>query len=356
VITNPTRQRTLRGHKAGRRNPRAANTTEHQAVLAWRLTPRDRWIIRMLHEHRVLTSHQITALAFPSFRSGRMRLRELFLWGVVDRFQPFVTVGTAPMHYVLAPAGAAVLAAGDGLDIKELGYRHNRAFNIAHSLRLAHTVGVNEWFTALVHHAHHTESSESTELRVWWSETRCARHFGDLIKPDAYGRWHHDSREIEFFLEYDFGTEVLAKLTGKLAGYAALADTTGITTPLLVWLPTARREATARRLLHRAWQALDNPATVPVATAAADLLDPHAPHPSPADRVWLPLTDTSGGARRELHQLLNAWPHLPPPTTDADPDTNGEPANEHSAPRLMAPAPSPTPPTTAPTHRTPDQR
>nr|WP_243869393.1 replication-relaxation family protein [Amycolatopsis granulosa] len=41
----------------------------------------------MLWEHRVLTSHQLTALAFPSFRSGRMRLRELWTWGVVDRFQ-----------------------------------------------------------------------------------------------------------------------------------------------------------------------------------------------------------------------------------------------------------------------------
>jgi hypothetical protein len=45
------------------------------------------------------------------------------------------------MHYVLAPAGAAVLAAEDGLDVKEFGYRHNRVFGIAHSLRLAHTSG-----------------------------------------------------------------------------------------------------------------------------------------------------------------------------------------------------------------------
>lgn len=100
MITNPTRQRALRGHKPTRPTPRVANTAEHQAVLAWRLTPRDKWIARMLWEHKVLTAHQITALAFPSFRSGRMRLRELYLWGVVDRFQPFVTLGTAPMHYV----------------------------------------------------------------------------------------------------------------------------------------------------------------------------------------------------------------------------------------------------------------
>jgi protein involved in plasmid replication-relaxation len=189
MITNPTRQRTLRGHKATRPTPRAANNADHQAVLAGRLTPRDRWIIRMLHEHRVLTAHQITALAFPSFRSGRMRLRELFQWGVVDRFQPFITAGTAPMHYILAPAGATVLAAEDGLDIKELGYRHDRAFGIAHSLRLAHTVGVAEWFTALVDRARYCHTSEHSTLVVWWSEARCARHFGDLVKPDAYGRW-----------------------------------------------------------------------------------------------------------------------------------------------------------------------
>lgn len=342
MITNPTRQRALRGHKAPRPTPRAANTADHQAMLASRLTPRDRWIIRMLHEHRVLTSHQITALAFPSFRSGRMRMRELFQWRVVDRFQPFVTRGTAPMHYVLAPAGASVLAAEDGLDVKDLGYRHDRAFAVAHSLRLAHIVGVNEWFTALVDRARHSNPSEHIALGAWWSETRCTRHFGDLIKPDAYGRWTTGGGEIEFFLEYDFGTEVLAKLAGKLAGYAALAEATGITTPLVVWLPTARREATARQLLHRAWRELDDPPAVPVATAAAELLNPEGAHPSPADEVWLPLdtagaADGRGGTRRELHGLLDAWPHVPPPSTD----TGSEPGLAADSPLQMPPAPMP---------------
>ena len=345
MITNPTPQRALRGHQATRPTPRAANTAEHRAALSARLTVRDRWIIRMLHEHRVLTSHQITALAFPSFRSGRMRLRELFQYGVLDRFQPFVTVGTAPMHYVLAPAGAAVLAAEDGLDVTDLGYRHDRALGIAHSLRLAHTIGVNEWFTALVHHAHHSNPTEHT-LDAWWSEIRCARHFGDLIKPDAYGRWTTQHREIEFFLEYDFGTEVLSKLAGKLPGYAALAQATAITTAVLVWLPTSRREVTARRLLHRAWRQLDDPPSVPVATAAAALLNPQAPHPSPADQVWLPLDPTSGrtSPRRELHRLLDAWPHLLPPNTATGTDASAEVAIGPDSPPLMTPAPPPMPP------------
>ncbi len=344
MITNPTRQRALRGHKPTRPAPRVANTAEHQAVLAWRLTARDKWIVRMLWEHRVLTAHQITALAFPSFRSGRMRLRELYLWGVLDRFQPFVTLGTAPMHYVLAPAGAAVLAAEDGLDVKEMGYRHDRVFGIAHSLRLAHTVGVNEWFTALVDRARHPQPGEHVELAAWWSETRCARHFGDLIKPDGYGRWRHgpSDQQVEWFLEYDFGTEVLAKLAGKLAGYAALAQATGIRTPLLVWLPTSRREATARRLLARAWRELDDRRAVPVATAAAELLNPDADHPSPADEVWLPLTAPAGEPRRALAPLWGAWPHVAPPVPPAM-ETVAAPNSPHA----LSPPPAPMPPAPA---------
>ncbi|NYI91793.1 hypothetical protein HNR02_005116 [Amycolatopsis endophytica] len=78
-------------------------------------------------------------------------------------------------------------------------------------------------------------------------------------------------------------------MPGKLSGYAALAEATGITTPVLVWLPTSRREVNARRVLARAQAQLTEPHTVPVATAAAALLDPDAAHPSPADEVWLPL-------------------------------------------------------------------
>ncbi|MEV8438795.1 replication-relaxation family protein [Actinosynnema sp. NPDC051121] len=344
MITNPTRQRALRGHKPTRPTPRAANTVEHQAVLAWRLTPRDKWIARMLWEHRVLTAHQITALTFPSFRSGRMRLRELYTWGVVDRFQPFVTLGTAPMHYVLAPAGAAVLAAEDGLDVKELGYRHDRVFGVAHSLRLAHTIGVNDWFTALVDRARHPRPGEQVALAAWWSENRCARHFGDLVKPDGYGRWRDGDRQVEWFLEYDFGTEVLAKLAGKLAGYAALSQATGITTPLLVWLPTSRREATARGLLARAWRELEDPRSVPVATAAAELLDPAATRPSPADELWLPLDTPTNGARRwTLTGLPDVWPHVAPPVTTSG-DTGLGPDSSHP----MGPPPSPMPPAAAP--------
>jgi hypothetical protein len=337
MITNPTPQRALRGHKPVRPTPRAVNIAEHQALLATRLTARDKWIIRMLHEHRVLTSHQVALLAFPSGRSARQRLRELFQWSVLDRFQPFISLGSAPMHYVLAPAGAAVLAAEEGMDVKDLGYRHDRVLGIAHSLRLAHTVGVNDWFTALVDRARH---DPHLAVESWWSETRCAKHFGDLIKPDAYGRLTDHQREIEFFLEYDYGTEALTKLAHKLTGYAALADATTITTPLVIWFPTARREAAARSVLRQFHSQLDRPEVVPVATASGEHLNPATPYPSPADAVWLPLETTHLADRRagryELHDLTGLWPRLRPPP--ANPNSTTPQDN-----RLLPP-PSPVPP------------
>ena len=340
-MTRPmTRQRDLRGHHPPRPAARAANSTDHQAALAWRLTARDRWLLGMVHEHRVLTSHQIAAMAFPSQRSARLRLRELYLWSVLDRFQPFTPVGAAPQHYVLGPAGATVLAAEHGLDPTRLGYRRERVNAIAHSLRLAHTVAVNDWFAALAATTRTTTGNvgdpadgSQGRLEAWWSETRCARHFGDLTRPDAYARYTDGTRRIEFFLEYDTGTEALPRLARKLPGYAALATATAITTPLLIWLPTTRREATARRVLHDALAGLDNPHAVRVATAASDLSSEVM---DPARAVWLPLSPSDPG-RVELARLADVWTDLPPPPLVSPAELALDPGRE-------LPAPTPTPP------------
>ncbi|EHR53559.1 hypothetical protein SacmaDRAFT_5442 [Saccharomonospora marina XMU15] len=362
MITTTTRQHTLRSHLPGRPTIRAASTVEHQAMLASRLTARDKWLLALLHEHRVLTSSQIRDATFPSGRSARQRLRDLYLWRALSRFQPFQQLGSAPMHYVLGPAGAAVLAAEHGLEVKDLGYRHDRAMGIAHNQRLAHTIGVNNFFTSLIAHTRHTPTAQAA-LVAWWSESRCARHFGDLVIPDAYGRWRtrHDNtaRTVEWFLEFDTGTESLTKVGRKLAGYARLAESTGIATPVLVWLPTSRREAGARAALARVHAQLDDPRAVPVATAAADLLDPATPHPSPADSVWLPLASTRtdhAGPRYRLADLTNAWPGLTPPT---DPTTeHGEPQARDlaAATPYRLPPPNPIPPPATPNRLTRGQR
>lgn len=353
MITTTTRQHALRGHLTGRHTARAAGSVEHQAMLAARLTRRDKWLLALLHEHRVLTTAQIQDAAFPSGRSARQRVRDLYLWRAISRFQPFQQLGSAPMHYVLGPAGAVVLAAEHGLEVKELGYRHDRAMAIAHNQRLAHTVGVNDFFTSLIARARQNRACEA--VVTWWSESRCARHFGDLVIPDGYGRWRTShrgtAREVEWFLEFDTGTESLTKVGRKLTGYARLAESTGIATPVLVWLPTTRREAGARTALARVHADLDNPHAVPVATAAAALLDPAATHPSPAEAVWLPLTSARpdrAGPRYTLSDLADAWPGLAPPADPAAEEGEGELAEAAAAAAYRLPPPSPVPPPSTP--------
>jgi hypothetical protein len=358
-------QRELRGHMPKRPTPRTATTGQHHAQLASRLTLRDRWLARMLHEHRVFTTHQIVQLCFPTVRAANHRLRDLYLWRFLDRFQPFVSVGTAPMHYVLDIAGAVALAYEDGLDPRQLGYRHEDAIGIGHSLRLAHTVGVNSVFAPLV--ALSRQTGARGRLTAWWSERRCARLFGDIVRPDAYGRWSEDGHEVEWFLEFDFGTENLAVLASKLDGYYQLAAHTGVGRPLLVWLPSNRRETTARRALARAQAELDQPELVPVLTTAADVaamtgdvtaagarwlpIGHAAPAPAWPETSWSPsapsasppLSSLRSAGRLRLLDLARQWPYQ---AGAADVEQHepipGEMATAHLIPPTpLPPAPQP---------------
>lgn len=347
MLSSPTPQRALRRPVPQRPTPRVAASGAHHAQIARRLTERDRWLARMLHEHTVLTSRQIAELAFPSLHAANERVLPLYRWRIVDRFQPFIGAGAAPMHYVLDVAGATVLAFEDGLDPAEIGYRHDRAIGVASSLRLAHTVAVNGFFTALV--AATRVPGSTGRVRAWWSETRCRRYFGDIVRPDAFGRWHehgtNTTDEIEFFLEYDWGTEPLSKVTRKLADYARLREVTARTTPVLFSFPTTRRETTARAALHRALTGLDDPSAVPLATTAVDLTLPEqARHPATAR--WLPLPARREPGRLSLAELARLWPAPPTghrPSTTITPTARPHHGLRPPSPKAPIPAPPPKP-------------
>ncbi len=296
------------------------------------LTGRDRWILRMVHEHRVLTTDHLAQLAFPTAKIARRRLAILHDYRVLDRFRPLRVRGSAPHHWTLAPAGASILAAEAGTSVRELGYNHQKALAVAHSLHLTHTLGIAEWFTALSTHPHGGHVSQ------WWSQTRCQRLWGDLARPDAFGRYTHSDTTLDFFLEYDLDTTTApARVAAKLHGFAELARTTGVITPVLLWVPTALREASARAALRQTWERLPDPEAVPVATAAAELLTPHS-KASPADQVWLPL-DPATATRQRLHDLTTVWPRRTPPPANTDLDHTWGPLRGQVA--LAPPPPHP---------------
>jgi hypothetical protein len=264
------------------------SAAERLAALAGRLTDRDRALCRLLHQHRVLTTPQLVDLAFPSRNAAEHRLAVLHQLRVVDRFRPRHTPGSAPYHHVLGPLGAALLAAEADQEPAQLGYRRDRTLALAHSQRLQHLLGVNSFFCALARAA---RQDPAAALEVWWSEQRCAAQWGRLVHPDGYGRWREQQTRVDFFLEYDRGSEPLQRLAAKLPGYRQLAQASDIATPLLLWLPTPARETAARHALSGS--------SLPVATAT-----PH-PDQTPAGPLWLPLH--TSGRRQRLAQLASTW-------------------------------------------------
>jgi hypothetical protein len=275
---------------------RRGSVAEQLAALAGRLTDRDRAIIRLVHEHRVFTTAQLAEVWFHSLDRAEYRLRELPQARVLARLRPHTRhgEGSASYLYVLGPLGAAVLVAEQGVEVRRLGHRPDKALELAHSQRLAHTVGVNGFFTALVADARHGRS-QGAWLAAWLSERVCADRWDVVVRPDGFGRWRQHDRELPFFLEYDRGTEPLDRLAAKLVAYGELADATQIPTPVLFWLLTSGREASVRQALadETHW----NQVRFLVAAASFTL------GLGPAEAAWLPLGQT--WPRRRLIDLAD---------------------------------------------------
>ncbi|MFC7306784.1 replication-relaxation family protein [Streptomyces monticola] len=284
------------------------------ASLTRRLTPRDLWLIAMLHEHRVLTTDHISMLAFSSLRSAQRRLRTLHDLGILDSFRPQRLTGSAPEHYTLGRAGAAVLAAQGACELAGTGWRPDATARIAYSPFLGHTVGTNTLMARLSARA---RTSPGDVLTLWLSERSCARRWGDLVRPDAYGNWTApsdaggDDLLLPFFLEYDTGSYQLARLEAKLDGYAAFATTTGASPVLLIHTRTQSRDLAVRRRLAEPVRGL----SMRVATSSADFTTA-----TPWDRWWTPIAP--GARRTTLTGLAELWTAATAPTDLEPTDTD----------------------------------
>ncbi len=234
-----------------------------------RLTERDRFLCRVLWEHRVLTTEQICDLCFTGLVTAQHRLVALYRLGVLDRFRPLRPTGSESWRYTLGPMGAALVAAERGVEAPRPSVLRDRVVALAAGQRTSHTLGVNGFFCAL-HKA--ARERPGAEVVAWWSERRCAAEWGELVRPDVYGIWGEDGRRVEFFLEHDTGSEPLSRVAQKLAGYRDLAEADGAARPVLFWLATPGREPALRRALTGT--------TLPVATAVVGA-------GSPAGAVWL---------------------------------------------------------------------
>nr|WP_237683542.1 replication-relaxation family protein [Nocardiopsis sinuspersici] len=208
--------------------------------LAPRVTPRDREILSGLYEHHVMTTGHVHRLFFPGTgaRRVRKRLLELHGYGLLDRFKPFPGRHIAD-HWVLAPMGAALVAEHRGVEISELGFRHDRVLARAHSGRLRHILGLVECLALTTEAA---RALPATRLACWDGERECARRWGRHIRPDAYMRWHQGRVRLDAFWEYDTGSESLTKVRRKMGGYARLARESRLPSIVLFAVHSDQRE------------------------------------------------------------------------------------------------------------------
>ena len=100
---------------SARRAGTGAHSKDEAALLAAsaHLTERDRVLVRLVGEHRVLTTGQLAVLGFGNITTARHRLSVLVRIGMLRRFRPHPPTGSAPWHYVLGPVGAALLGTED---------------------------------------------------------------------------------------------------------------------------------------------------------------------------------------------------------------------------------------------------
>ncbi|RAG83813.1 hypothetical protein DN069_20465 [Streptacidiphilus pinicola] len=265
-------------------SPRAGRRRQPLAELLTRLTERDIWLLEMLAEHTVLTSAHINALWDNSLRNTNRRLLTLYRLGLLDSFRPRAVSGSAPEHYLLARNGASILAARHATTPAALGWSPDLITRTAYSPTLAHDLGATTFFTSLA--AASRTSPHPERVDAWWSEQRCARVWGDLVRPDAHGRLRRpDGPTVAFFLEYDTGTEPHARLAAKLDAYADAAPALGGRPLVVLTLPSSCRETHLHQRLarHPALHAVD------VATTARDHMPPAAAAHEPLGPVWLRL-------------------------------------------------------------------
>jgi hypothetical protein len=287
---------------SGRRNhPAAPPPAAQLTALAGRLSAGDRQVCQLLGDHQVLTAGLLALLLGTPPRTLQQRLTTLTTLQVVDRFRPHqpMGAGSAPYHYLLGEAGAAVLAADGSATADRPGWDRTQLAGVAHANgRLPHLLAVNTVFAQLTHTARHRAG---TRLVCWWPAGRCQARWGRLIAPDAYVRWQDPDGEVDFFLHHHPARPAADQPALGLEGYNDLAAATAITTPVLLSAGDPDREAQLRERL------IGQRLLVPVATS-------NPACGSPTDPVWLPTSSPAGGRRYRLGALghPDPWHHSRP--------------------------------------------
>jgi hypothetical protein len=196
-------------------------SAERVFELARHLTERDREIALALFQHQLLTTDQLTLLFFSSKRRAQDRLRFLYDERVLDRFYPPrpYGLGKPQAHWLLDEGGAILVAASLDVERKELRWRRRDDWG-SHP-QLVHRLEANRFVTELVAA---TLRERSLGVSDWWGSRGASARLSDGRSsgrpvPDGGYCLETPAGPIECYLEWDRGTETLARLGEKVKLY-----------------------------------------------------------------------------------------------------------------------------------------
>ena len=233
---------------------------------------------------------------------------------------PRAAGGSYPWHYALGYTGARLIAAQKAVRPPRPVEHQLHLERLVESPKLRHQLGVNDFFVTLAGYARrqgwlHANQPDGSGLVTWWSETQTSSPYAS-VRPDGYGLWAENGRQLGFYLEHDTGTETQATVARKLGRYVGHYRTPhqDVQSMVLFSLATTRRETGIRATLARSLASIDG--TLDVATTARDYGHPDGP----AGPVWAPLTRDFDAVRRvRLPDLPGAGAADAPASSDVMP-------------------------------------
>ncbi len=205
--------------------------------LGLELTATERTLLDVVGRHPFLTAEDLAAILgcqrewARRCRNRMAKLGLIRLVGPEEVAEEYRELARKLDLSELTPEGLRLLAAQQGVSLAVaersnclVGGGPQRPIGRRRELlrHLRHTVGVNEWFAALLRiaHARAMEGGDDALLE-WRSAAACER---GCVRPDGYGLYRRDGKLFGFFLEYDRGTTRRRDYVEKFHAYQEYLD------------------------------------------------------------------------------------------------------------------------------------
>lgn len=204
-------------------------STDDLSNLLASLIPVDHALLLALHQYRYLDREHIEVLFHGNDRRAAQRqIRKLHDRGVIQCWRRYTPPGRRnelPVVSLLSARGADVLASH--LKAATAGYRR-RAHDAFHNAwHVDHDLGANGFFVRIAGAA---RSLCDEGLYHWLGEPSCRALYRQAhagVAADGWGRYIVRDREVMFMLEWDRGSESVARLRTKFNPYGRyFADVT----------------------------------------------------------------------------------------------------------------------------------